>query len=312
MRGRLWTEAERDEIRRRRVSGEQWVAIGASYGVSGDAARRAAGAGGFSIQAVGMATERVVVPSSPSAETHSQAPFVHTSKSRAENYLVISDLQIPYHHPGALEFCKAVRFEFSIPLDNVLCVGDEVDQYWASRFDRVARAPHTAEQEIEESRKELARWAVAFPHMRLCYSNHGDRFLRKADRDGFPRSVLRDFRDVLGTPPTWVWADHWIVKASRHPFRVEHGHVRPGGHNGLRQRPVNRGISTAWGHEHAEPASIHVDTAGGQKVWGLRVGSLLTTEPVPAFDYNAEDASRPVGSVGVVLDGGRTPLVVRM
>lgn len=244
----------------------------------------------------------------PEATGRGVAPAVHT---RASNYLVISDLQIPYHAPSALDFCKRVRREFSVPLENVLCVGDEFDLYAFSHYDKSPDAPHTPSQEIAACRAEIARWAAAFPQMRICRSNHGGRLAKAAARGGLPREVIAPYREILGVPEGWRYADHWIVDATRERFRVEHGHRKPGGHSGLRTRPLFRGMSTAWGHEHAEAATLHMET-GEKSVWALRVGSLITREPVPAFDYSSDDASRAVGSVGVVLDGGRLPLVVKM
>jgi len=240
------------------------------------------------------------------------APAVHTSKSRAESYLIISDAQLPYQHPGALRFCQEVRRNFDIPLTNVLCVGDEFDFYFASRFDKSPEAPHTPKQEIEAGREEVARWVAAFPQLRVCYSNHGARLRAAAHRSNIPVSLIRNVKEIYGLPESWQYADHWIVRASKMAFRVEHGHVGPGGHSGLRGRPLNRMMPTAWGHEHAEPGVVHLDTHGGGQLWGMRVGSLIAKEPLPAFEYNGEQGSRPVGSVGVVLDGGRLPLVVRM
>lgn len=239
-------------------------------------------------------------------------PSVQTSKSRGESYLIISDTQLPYHHPGALAFCQRVRTEFGVRREHVIHVGDEFDFYFASRFDKSPEAPHSPKQEIEAGREEVARWVAAFPELRICYSNHGGRLRASAHRSNLPVSLIRNVREIYGLPEGWRYAAHWIIQASKRPFRVEHGHVGPGGHSGLRGRPLNRMMSTAWGHEHAEAATIHVDTHGGGQLWGMRVGSLISKEPLPAFEYNAEQGSRPVGSVGVVLDGGRLPLIVRM
>jgi hypothetical protein len=307
VRGRFWTDAERAEVSRRRQAGEQWHVIGASYGASGDATRRAARS---------SVKEPLLTPE-PSKGSPSPPqivfPEIHTSKSRSENYLIISDLQIPYHHPGALEFCKRVRVEFGVPLENVLCVGDEFDFYWMSRFEKAVSAPHTAEQEVEAARTEIDRWKAAFPFLRVATSNHvKGRMDAAASRAGLASAFIREVREVFHLPETWRWADHWIIEGSKCRFRIEHGNIGPGGHAGLRNRPLNRMISTAWGHEHAEPSIIHLNTHGGGQLWGMRTGSLLTTEPVAAFAYNAEQGSRPVGSVGVVLDGGRLPLIVRI
>lgn len=203
-----------------------------------------------------------------------KAPWV---RKTYDHYLIISDLQMPYHNPQALDFCRRVKFDYSIPTENVLCVGDEFDFYWLSRFDKSPDAEHSPLGELEAAKTEVQRWAAVFPFMRICESNHVyGRLKGAASRAGLASPWIRSTREVFGLPETWVYSQFWKVEASKMPFRVEHGHMRPGGHSGLRNRPTNRGISTAWGHEHAEPATIHVDTAGGQKVWGMRTGSLLT------------------------------------
>lgn len=309
MRNRLWTSEERARAFSLQAMGLSTTDIGAQLGRSSDSVRWA-----FKKAAppsLGQETSQGHEIQPPPTTT--QAPAIHTSKTRAEAYLIISDLQIPYHEPGALDFCKRVRFEFGIPLENVLCVGDEFDFYWLSRFEHSPDAEHSPSGEIAAAKEEASRWKAAFPHLLICESNHvHGRLKGAAARGGLASPWIRTVREVFSLPETWRWADHWIIQASKRPFRIEHGHVKPGGHSGLRNRPTNRGISTAWGHEHAEPAAIHIDTAGGQEVWGMRVGSLLTKAPVAAFSYNAEHAVRPTASVGVVLDGGRLPLIVRM
>src|SRR5437899_3200455 len=101
-----------------RASGWQWDQIGAELSKGG---KRITG------PMVGAVVRRarkldqptpLVKETKPTAEV--RAPVVHTTKSRAEGYLVVPDLQAPFHEPNALEFCERVRREFGIPKDNVL------------------------------------------------------------------------------------------------------------------------------------------------------------------------------------------------
>lgn len=238
----------------------------------------------------------------------SNSAAVHTSRTRGEAYLVISDLQIPYHAPDALKFVQGVIAEYDVPEDNVLMVGDEVDWLNFSRYDRSPEVPHTPNQELEAVREELAHWYRAIRRMRICTSNHGDRILRRAQDAGLPSQLLRAHRDVLQAPEGWQWARTWRVNASRKPFMVEHGHHGGQSTAASRQRPALNGISTAWGHMHAQAGVWHVRTAA-QEVWGLCVGSLIDREAV-AFDYDKPNTWQPWLGCGVVLDGGRTPLLV--
>ncbi len=240
-----------------------------------------------------------------------KAPAVHTSKSRRESYLIISDTQAPYEAPAALQFARAVAKEFGVDIKTpgrVYHVGDEVDFQNFSRFLRSPEIPHTPNQEIEAVRASLREWYAAFPHVRLCQSNHGDRILRRAAEVGLPTQLLRAHRDVLEAPAGWEWAREWNVAASAQPFLVEHGHHGGQSTAAARQRPAMNGMSTTWGHMHAQAGVWHVRTHR-QEVWGMCVGSLIDREAV-AFEYGRPNTWQPWLGVGVVLDGGRVPLLV--
>jgi hypothetical protein len=236
-------------------------------------------------------------------------PAIHTSKTRGESYLVVSDLQVPYEAKAALEFVAAAAREFRVEVrepGRVLCVGDEVDFYHWSRFPRLPTAPHTPEQELEALRDKLRRWYAAFPFVKVCFSNHGGRILKRAAEAQIPEQLIRAHREILDAPSGWEWAEMWRVKASRQPFLVEHGHAGPQSVSAMRQRPALNGVNTVWGHAHAQPGVVHVETLG-QRVWGMCVGSLIDRDQI-AFEYGRNATWRAVNGIGVVLDGGRTPI----
>lgn len=250
-------------------------------------------------------------PHGDPAEGQTVAPFVRTSKTRGEAYLIISDTQEPYSAPAALPFVLAVAKEFGVPLDapgSVYHVGDEVDFLNFSRFLRSPEAPHTPNQELQAVRDRLQPWKESLPFVRFCKSNHGDRVLRRAADAGLPSQLLRAHRDILEAPPGWEWANDWRVRASKQPFLVEHGHHGGQSTAASRQRPAWNGISTCWGHMHAQAGVWHVKTHG-QQVWGLCVGSLIDRDAV-AFEYGKPNTWQPWLGVGVVLDGGRTPILI--
>jgi hypothetical protein len=205
----------------------------------------------------------------------------------------------------------AVAREYGVDLTqpgSAYHVGDEVDFYNYSRFLRSPEAPHTPNQELAAIRERLAHWYAAIPFLRLAKSNHGDRIVRRAADAGLPSQVLRAHRDILGAPEGWEWANEWRVPASKAPFLVEHGHHGGQSTAAARQRPAWNGISTTWGHMHAQAGVWHVRTHG-QQVWGMCVGSLIDREAV-AFEYSKPNTWQPWLGVGVVLDGGRTPVLI--
>ena len=249
-------------------------------------------------------------PAPPSEILESRtAPAIHTSKTRGEAYLVISDLQVPFHLPNALAFVNEVRREFNVHADNILCVGDEVDNLFGSMFPKDPDGTHTPTSEIGAARDELRRWYAAFPRMRLCVSNHGMRWAKKASAAEIPSQMIRAYQEIIEAPDGWRWQDRWLINASKRPFQMEHGHEGAGGMYAYRVKAIENGISTVFGHLHANPGIAHVNTAGGQSLWGCCAGSLIDASAY-AFAYNRRDRFKPWIGCAVILDGGTTPLLV--
>ena len=92
-----------------------------------------------------------------------------------KRYLVISDLQIPYHHEVAVKnLTKLARRE---KFDSVLCVGDEIDFQTISRW--AEKTPLAYEQTLHRDRElnQSILWDLT-EHAREAHivrSNHTDR-----------------------------------------------------------------------------------------------------------------------------------------
>lgn len=224
------------------------------------------------------------------------------------NYLIIPDLQIPFEHKNALTFLKEIKKEFKIDDDNVLCVGDEVDQYWGGTYSKDPMGSLTAVQEIEASKEKLKEFCNVFPRVRICISNHGTRWQRKAFDASIPDILMRRYQDVMEIPKSWIYADHWLIK-TKHPFLVEHGDKHGGTFPHVQASRIN-GLSTAIGHYHSVLGVEYTNTTTG-KIWGMSVASLIDIETY-AFKYALRHAKRPVLGCGIVLDEGRTALAVPM
>lgn len=231
----------------------------------------------------------------------------------ADNYLIISDLQIPFEAEFALEFCKYLKRHYNVADDNVLGIGDEVDQYFGSLYQKDCNALLTPTSEIGISIEKLKMWTKTFPKMRVCMSNHGMRWAKKAAEAEIPYQMLRMYQDVLQIPKTWRYKLEWIIN-TKHKFRIIHG-MGYSGQNGHINAAMDSGMSTAIGHLHAHMGIAHLRKgisnryAPAQKIWGMNTGCLIDTESF-AFHYGKDNRNKPALGASVVVNSGATPIVV--
>lgn len=225
------------------------------------------------------------------------------------NYLIISDLQIPFEHPKALAFCKDVQKDFKIPKENILCVGDEVDQYYGSRYNKDPDVlDFTPRKELLVARERIAEWVATFPVMRLCVSNHGLRWLSKAHDAQIPSELLIPYKKLFNMPRGWQFREEWLFK-EKHPFRMIHG-MGYSGVMGARNAAIDGRVSTVIGHLHSH-AGVHFINNGAGTIWGLNAGSLID-EGAFAFKYSKYTRFKSIISCAVVLDGGKHPVVIQL
>jgi hypothetical protein len=224
----------------------------------------------------------------------------------AENYLIISDLQIPFEHPKALEFCLKVQKEFKICKTNILCVGDEIDGYWASRFPKDPDAIITARGELKLARERLKAWYKAFPFCRVAISNHGLRWAAKAYESFIPGEIIRPYKEIIEAPVGWQWKESHIIK-TKTPFKMIHG-LGYSGIQGARNAAIDAGMNVVLGHLHAHAGVLYVNT-GEKQIFGMNCGALIDAGAM-AFNYGKNARFKSTLSVGVVLHDGALPMVV--
>lgn len=222
-------------------------------------------------------------------------------------YLFISDLQIPFEAEGALAFCKAVAKDFGVDPDNIYCVGDEVDQYFGSLYKKDIDGSHTANQEIAETKTRLRGWFRAFPDLKIATSNHGQRWARKAFEAEIPAQMMKSYQEVLGAPEGWRWRDFWDIKADKREIRMIHG-VGYGGMYAFRHAALDQGKCVVFGHLHANAGISHIVTSS-QKIYGMNTGCLIDVQAY-AFNYGKDNRFKPWLGLGVIVDGGLTPILV--
>lgn len=226
---------------------------------------------------------------------------------RDSRFLFCSDIQIPFEAHDALAFCKRVQREFKIPPENVYNVGDELDLYHGSLHKKDPDADMTPGQELLLSRKKLREWYKAFPKMKLAISNHGLRWLRKALDADIPSEVLRTYRDLIDAPKEWIWKDRWVIDGGREKMLMIHG-MGYSGRMGHINAAVDAGMNTVIGHLHSHAAINYLATETRQ-IWAMNSGCLIDANAF-AFKYGRLNRNKPVLTVGVVVDGGKMPILV--
>ncbi len=116
--------------------------------------------------------------------------------------LVISDLHIPYHHPDAFSFLKALKTKYKPDL--VINIGDELDMHAMSMHDSDPDL-FSAGHELAASISYVQQLEKIFPKMKLVHSNHSSMLYRRALKHGVPKGYLKHYNDFLGIGKGWEW-----------------------------------------------------------------------------------------------------------
>lgn len=213
--------------------------------------------------------------------------------SKYKNALIISDTQIPFHHPDMVRFLRAIAAE--IKPHEVYHVGDEFDANTFSRFTRDPDLP-AARDEWRLAAKTARQLHEMFPQMRLCNSNHGSRIYKRLQIAGLPEQFLRPLQEIYSVPG-WQWAPGWSIETAYGPARITHGVKKKGAINRARQT----GGSRIQGHYHSLFGLEYYDAGEGVR-FGMDVGSLVDMSS-RAFMYAEEGQYTSMLGCGAIVDG---------
>ena len=117
-----------------------------------------------------------------------------------KSILCISDLHIPYHHPQAFDFLKALKKKLNPDL--IINGGDELDKHALSFHDSDPDLP-SAGDELRISKKYIWELKKIFPKMILLHSNHSSLIYRRALKHGMPKAYLRSYNEFLEVDNNW-------------------------------------------------------------------------------------------------------------
>lgn len=215
--------------------------------------------------------------------------------------LVISDTQSPAEHPDTLAFLSEIKKQFKPTF--ILHIGDLGD-YHSLNFHGVNPNLPSAHDELVLLRSFVKNLAKLFPYMTIVDSNHDALPKRKAHSIGIPDSMLKDERGILQAPSTWKFIPELVLK-------LPNGILCKFKHNfgsNLLMDSIKQGMSLVCGHLHTKSGVNWWQNDHGMN-FAMQVGCLIDNRH-PAFNYDKNNSTRPVLSVGVIKNG--VPITIPM
>ncbi len=213
--------------------------------------------------------------------------------------LFISDMHIPYHHPGLMPFLAGLKLRYNPT--RVICLGDELDKH-ALSFHSSDPDLKSAGDELRAALPFIAELHAMFPEMDIIDSNHGSMVWRKAKEHGIPRHYIKSYNDVLQVGKGWVWHnDLTIVLPETDTLPEQKVYIHHGKTADAIKTSQAMGMSHVCGHFHE---------SFGVKYWanpnGLYFainGGCLINDDSYAFAYNNVNLKRPIIGTPLIIDG---------
>lgn len=227
-------------------------------------------------------------------------------------YVVISDLQVPYHDPKAVN--ALVEFVSKTRPDGLLCVGDELDAPQPSRWNKGSAGEYAADlhKDIDACGAIMADFRKALGKdkpFHVMRSNHGDRIDTYVNRYAPALSPFLEPGGVLDVAELLGY-DDLDITFHRKPFEFATGWLLAhGDESSLSRVPgctaknlaVKWGKSVVCGHTHSMGAVAH--TWGlesvGRTVWGIEVGNLMDRKKASYLKSGVADWQQGFGIVHV-------------
>ncbi len=209
--------------------------------------------------------------------------------------LCIPDMHIPYHHPDAFAFLKALKKMYEPDL--VVNLGDLMDFHNISFHDSDPDLDN-AGGELKRSQKFAKELEKLFPKMYIIGSNHGDLPVRKFVASGLPRELLKSYNEIYDVGDGWTFVPELTIKTKRDLPDIFFSH-------GIRKNALQvaqqRGQRHVCGHFHE---SFELRYAGNPNslIWAVVSGCLIDKKSL-AFAYNKLNLNRPILGATVIERG---------
>jgi len=180
---------------------------------------------------------------------------------------IISDTHFPGQLDGALDFVLDTGRDWNVK--QWVHIGDMFDHHYISRHPTETVAMNPVD-EVEASRKEVARWVNAIPNLVILENSHDRIPVRQGETLGMPELFLRSLADVYNLPATWHWTQRvWLFNRTL----IEHG-LGSNGMYGAKNTSKALGCSWIQGHTHAHGAVFDLPRPTGDCA-AMNVGCLM-------------------------------------
>jgi predicted phosphodiesterase len=196
-------------------------------------------------------------------------------------FLVISDLQVPYHHEQAVK--NVIKLARREKFDEVLCVGDEMDFQTISKW--ADGTPLAYSQTLNEDRAacqdilwDLTEYSKKASVIR---SNHTDRLyntlLKAPGLIGLPELQYPKFMDFAGMGMTTTRQLMSFTLAGFYAHGDEGSMSQHAGHYSSLNLAKKWGKSVIAGHSHRLGMSAYTEAIGShyRPLYGVEVGNLM-------------------------------------
>jgi predicted phosphodiesterase len=221
---------------------------------------------------------------------------------QSDNVLVIGDTHLPFEKKHYLDFCIETQKKYQC--GKVVHIGDVVDNHSISYHEHHPDGL-SPRDEMEQAQKTLYKWFKAFPKVMVCKGNHDILATRKAITFGLSDKLMKPFREVWEFPSGWEYDWNYYLCG----VKYQHGTGYSGQTAHMKGAVANR-MSTVQGHCHSV-AGINWSANELNLIFGMSVGCGIDRMKY-AFWYGRDFKEKPIISCGVVLEGGRHPIVVPM
>ena len=119
-------------------------------------------------------------------------------KPKEKRILVIGDLHSPFDLEEYHQHCVDSYNKWNC--NQVIFIGDVIDNHFSSFHEVDIEAEHTAKNELELAIDRLRRYYKSFPNADVIIGNHDRLIMRKAQSSSIPSKWIKDYKDVLETP----------------------------------------------------------------------------------------------------------------
>jgi hypothetical protein len=205
-----------------------------------------------------------------------------------KTYVAISDMQIPYHDPKAVQ--AVVDFIAKEKPDGLLCVGDELDAPQPSRWERGMAGEYadTLLRDIDQCARIMAEFRAALGRNKpfhVVRSNHGDRIATYVGKYAPALAPFIKTKGLLDIPSLLRYDDIGVTY-HRRPYEFARGWMLAHGDEGSMSRIAGctaKNLGVVWGKSvvcgHTHRAGIVPHTIGlagsTRTIYGVEVGNLM-------------------------------------